>query len=72
MNIEDVKDLIKMVDQANINEVQVETAGMKVAIRKGVLGATVQSEQMIFMQDTELLQVIAVTNTEANTIEVQD
>lgn len=73
MNIDDVKDLIKMVDQANINEVQVATAGMKVAIRKGVLGATVQSEQMIFMQDTESnAGDMAVTNTEANTIEVQD
>jgi len=38
MDIEDIKDLIKMLDQTSVNEVQVETAGIKVAIRKGITG----------------------------------
>jgi oxaloacetate decarboxylase alpha subunit len=39
MNIEDIKDLIKMLDKTTVNEVQVETAGIKVAIRKGITGS---------------------------------
>lgn len=38
MDIEDIKDLIKMLDQTTVNEVQVETAGIRVAIRKGITG----------------------------------
>ncbi|HBG22060.1 MAG TPA: acetyl-CoA carboxylase biotin carboxyl carrier protein [Peptococcaceae bacterium] len=72
MNIDDVKDLIKMVDHANINEVQVTTAGMKVAIRKGVSGTAVESEQMMIDQGPEPIAVeTAKTNTKANTMEAE-
>lgn len=55
MNIEDVKDLIKMLDKTNINEVQVETAAMKVAIRKGIgiAGSTGGCETMSVQQETK-------------------
>jgi len=38
MNIEDVKEFIRLVSQSEVNELQVETAGMKVKIRKGAAG----------------------------------
>lgn len=56
MNIEDVKDLIKMLDETNINEVQVETAGMKVAIRKDVSGSTGGCETMLIQQENEAVE----------------
>lgn len=40
MDIKDVKDLIKTLNETNINEVHVETTGMKVTIRKGVSDST--------------------------------
>ncbi|CEO89886.1 Pyruvate carboxylase subunit B [Syntrophaceticus schinkii] len=36
MDIEDVKELIKILDESNLNEIQVETTEMKVAIRKDI------------------------------------
>jgi oxaloacetate decarboxylase alpha subunit len=68
MNINDVKDLIDMIDQANINEVQVETAGMRVAIRKGILGNTDVSEQKLFKQDSDTVEVDTV---EADTVKAE-
>ncbi len=38
MNVEDVKEFIRIVSETNVNELFVETASMKVNIRKGVLG----------------------------------
>jgi oxaloacetate decarboxylase alpha subunit len=57
-----------MIDQANINEVQVETAGMRVAIRKGILGNTDVSEQKLFKQDSDTVEVDTV---EADTVKAE-
>lgn len=39
MNIEDVKEFIKLIHETNINELHVETVSMKVNIRKGFVGS---------------------------------
>jgi len=39
MNLSDVKDLIKFVDETDITEVSLESAGVKLAIRKGAFHA---------------------------------
>jgi oxaloacetate decarboxylase alpha subunit len=38
MNIEDVKEFIRLVSQSEVNELHIETPGMKVKIRKGAAG----------------------------------
>ena len=38
MNIEDVKEFIRLVSQSEVNELHIETPGMKVKIRKGTAG----------------------------------
>jgi oxaloacetate decarboxylase alpha subunit len=40
MNLSDVKDLIKFVDETDISEVSLESAGVKLAIRKGRFSAS--------------------------------
>lgn len=35
MNIEDVKEFIRLIDESEVNELHIETAGMKVKIKKG-------------------------------------
>jgi len=38
MNIEDVKEFIRLVSQSEVHELQIETTGMKVKIKKGAAG----------------------------------
>jgi oxaloacetate decarboxylase alpha subunit len=40
MRIEDVKDFIKLINETDINELEVETPGMRLNIRKGVTGSS--------------------------------
>jgi oxaloacetate decarboxylase alpha subunit len=45
MDIDDIKDLVKILDQSDVNEILVETSGIKVAIRKGASGTAISAPE---------------------------
>jgi len=44
MDLEKVKELIKLIEESDVNEITIEEDGARITVRKGVAGEVVQSE----------------------------
>jgi acetyl-CoA carboxylase biotin carboxyl carrier protein len=69
MNLEEIKDLIKLVSKTGIGRVEIEREGFKVIIKGGM---NTQAEQPIYMQQAAPVSMPVAPSAPTNTVEVEN
>ncbi len=72
MNLQDIKELIKLINQTDIAEVALDSAGVKLAIRKNGVNANISVADSKFITGTEAVTLVAANSSPGMAAAVSD